>query len=284
MKNLLFFTFLIAQLTLCNAQEFQFKMTFVDAVGNIDSLILGYDLAATDTLDSALSETNIIGTAYRSGLDVRAGNFWFQHNFGPGPFGQIPFETRKQIVPNTCGTGDFWSTIPIAEINIVSTHFPIKAYWNKLLFNDNCRKGSIFTSIHPGGWWDTGGFREELLTEDSTIFHQNQYYYLNGTDTVNVYWAAFSDSSLLSLGVNELKSIKSSISISPNPASELLTVGIGKPFGEIDLVEFFNSLGQIVLFSKQTNNIDIATLQNGLYVVKVTNHKGLSTTTKFQKI
>lgn len=107
-------------------------MTFVDAVGNTDSLTLGYDIAATDTLDAAFLETNIISSAYTSGLDVRAGNVWFQQNFGSGQFGQTPFETKRQIVPNTCGTGNFWLAFPVAEINIVSTHFPIKAYWNKL--------------------------------------------------------------------------------------------------------------------------------------------------------
>ncbi len=284
MKKLLLLTFSVAQLTLCKAQQFAFQMTFVDAVGNTDSLTLGYDIAATDTLDAAFGEANIITTAYTSGLDVRAGNVWFQQNFGSGQFGQIPFETKKQILPNTCGTGNFWMLLPIAEINIVSTNFPIKAYWNKIPFNDTCRNGSVFTSVHPGGWWDTGGFREDLETEDSTTFYQNQYYYLNGTDTVNVYWVAFSDSTLLSVGINELTTDKKAIKIFPNPTSDFVTVGINESFGEINRVEFYNSFGQVILLSKQLNNIDISNLQSGLYFIKVTNMKGLTATTKLQKI
>lgn len=284
MKKHLLLIFAIAQLTICKAQQFAFQMTFVDAVGNTDSLTLGYDIAATDTLDAAFLETNIILSAYTSGLDVRAGNVWFQQNFGSGQFGQTPFETKRQIVPNTCGTGNFWLAFPVAEINIVSTHFPIKAYWNKLFFNDTCRNGSVFTGVHPGGWWDTSGFREELETEDSTIFLQNQYYYLNGTDTVNVYWAAFSDSTLLSVGINELTANKNSITIFPNPTSDFVTVGINKSFGEINCVEFYNSFGQVALTSKQLNNIDISELQSGLYFIKVTGTKGLTAITKLQKI
>lgn len=284
MKKLLFLSFAIVQLTVCEAQQFAFQMTFIDAVGTIDSLTLGYDIAATDSLDASFGETNIISTSYASGLDVRAGNVWLKQTFGTGQFGQIPFETKKQIVPNTCGNGNFWSIFPIVEINIVSTHFPIKVYWNKLLFNDTCRKGSVFTGVHPGGWWDTGGFREELETKDSAIFYQNQYYFLNGVDTVNVYWVAFSDSTLLSLGINELATSKNEIKTFPNPTSDLVTVIINESFGDLSRVELYNSFGEVVLLSKQLSNIDIKGLQSGLYFVKVTNKKGLSLISKLQKI
>jgi hypothetical protein len=259
-------------------------MTFIDAVGNTDSLTLGYDIAATDSLDAAFGETNIISTAYTTGLDVRSGSVWFQQNLNSAPLGLLPFETKKQIVPNTCGTENFWLLWPMVEINIVSTHFPIKAFWNKILFSDTCRNGSVFTGVHPGGWWDTGGFQAALNTEDSITFNQNQYYYLNGTDTVNVYWVAFSDSTLLSVGINELTTDKNLITIFPNPASGFVTVSINKSFGEINRVEFYNSFGQVVLLSKQLNNIDIADLQNGLYIIKVTNNKGMTAATKLQKI
>ena len=284
MKKLLFLTFTVAQLTICKAQQFVFQMTFIDAVGNTDSLTLGYDIAATDSLDAAFGETNIISTAYTTGLDVRSGSVWFQQNLNSAPLGLLPFETKKQIVPNTCGTENFWLLWPIVEINIVSTHFPVKAFWNKILFSDTCRNGSVFTGVHPGGWWDTGGFQGALNTEDSITFYQNQYNYLNGTDTVNVYWVAFSDSTLLALGINELATNKNSITIFPNPTSDFVTVSMNKSFGEMNRVEFYNSFGQVVLLSKQLNNIDIAELQSGLYIIKVTNNKGMTAGTKLQKI
>jgi hypothetical protein len=171
----------------------------------------------------------------------------------------------------------------IVEVNLVSTHFPIKAFWNKTIFNDSCRNGSVFTGVNPGGWWDTGGFQSSLKTEDTVTFYQSQYYYLNNTDTVNVYWVAFFDSTLLSTGINELKTNKNAITIFPNPTSDFVTVGINKSFGEIKRVEFYNTFGQVVLLSKQLNNIDIAKLQNGLYFIKLTNNKGITTLTKLQK-
>lgn len=101
---------------------------------------------------------------------------------------------------------------------------------------------------------------------------------------MNVYWAAFSDSTLLSVGINELTANKNSITIFPNPTSDFVTVGINKSFGEINCVEFYNSFGQVVLTSKQLNNIDISELQSGLYFIKVTGTKGLTAITKLQKI
>jgi len=283
MKRILLLAFSIGLMTICKAQQFSFVLKFIDAVGNTDSITLGYDLTATDTLDLAFGEINIISTLYTSGLDVRVGNVWFQQNSFPG-FGQIQFETKKQIVPNACGTGNFWLLFPVIEINIVSPHFPIKAYWNKILFNDTCRNGSVFTSVHPGGWWDTGGFRIVLNLEDSSTFYQNQYYYLNGTDTVNVYWATFSDSTLLALAVNELEIEKNVLKVFPNPTSDFVTISLSRTFGEINRVEFYNAVGRLIYFSKQLNNIEIRELPSGLYFVKVMNSKGLTAIAKFQKI
>ena len=282
MRKLLLLLLAVVQLTISQAQQFAFQMTFVDAIGNTDSLTLGYDIAATDSLDVAFGETNILGTAYTNGIDVRAGNVWFLQNFG-SVAGQAPFETKKQIVTNSCG-GNFWLLFPIAEINIVSTHFPITAHWTKILLNDTCRNGSVFTGVHPGSWWDTGGFREELAIEDSATFYQNQYYYLNGTDTVNVYWVAFSDSTLLSSGIDEVSKENNSIKVFPNPTSNFVSLKLNENFGEVNRVEFYNTYGQVVLTSTELSSIDISKLTNGLYFIKVTNRRGLTATAKLQKV
>jgi hypothetical protein len=77
MKKLLLLLFAIGWISICEAQQFSFQMRFVDAVGNLDSITLGYDPAATDSLDTFMGEVNIITTPYASGLDVRTGNEWF---------------------------------------------------------------------------------------------------------------------------------------------------------------------------------------------------------------
>lgn len=270
-------------------QQFSFQMFFTDAIGNKDTITLGYDLTATDSIDASFSEVNIISVPLDTSFDVRVTNEWYRrNNFGsPGTF-----HTKKQITFYNCTFTPF----NLQTIDIYTKHWPVTVTWNNSLFNDTCRNGSVFTSVNPGGWWDTGSpsdlWRQVLLTNDSATFtsnnsggFNNNYGYINSAgDTIPVFWQSFADSSLLSTGINELTTNKNSITIFPNPTSDFVTVGINKSFGEINRVEFYNSFGQVVLLSKQLNNIDIAELQSGLYFIKVTNNKGLTATTKLQKI
>ena len=41
------------------SQEFKFNLFFQDSKGNKDTITLGYDINATDSIDSKLGETNI---------------------------------------------------------------------------------------------------------------------------------------------------------------------------------------------------------------------------------
>jgi len=52
----------------CRAQQFAYTMTFIDTAGDTDRILLGYDLAATDSIDSAFGELNIITQPYNAGL------------------------------------------------------------------------------------------------------------------------------------------------------------------------------------------------------------------------
>lgn len=282
MKTILIVIFSICLLNITNAQQFSFQMKFVDAIGNKDSITLGNDINASDSLDPVFGEINIISNPYSSALNVRAGNVWFQQNSFQ-EFGKSAFETKTQIVPNICGTGNFWSIFPVAEINIVTLHFPVKAYWNHTSFSNSCLNGSVLTSVHPGGWWDTGGFRDELKSTDSTTFYQNQYYFMNGPDTVNVYWVALTDSTLLSLGENYLNRDINSVKIFPNPASEFISIKSSNLFGEINQVEFINIVGQTVKISKHFSNINIRELSNGLYFIKVKSDLEKTVVVKLQK-
>jgi hypothetical protein len=55
-------------------QDFSFKMTFIDAVGNTDTIVVGYDTDATDSVDVGFGELNIIDIPWDSLFDVRISN------------------------------------------------------------------------------------------------------------------------------------------------------------------------------------------------------------------
>jgi len=65
-------------------QEFSFPIYFEDAIGNKDTLTMGYDINGTDGLDTVLGEINIIGVPLDTSFDVRISDaFW---NNGNGTF------------------------------------------------------------------------------------------------------------------------------------------------------------------------------------------------------
>lgn len=147
MKKILLVTIAMCSSIHIYAQVFSFQMYFSDAAGNMDTITLGYAPMATDSIDSIFGEVNIISTPFKSGIDVRitneSGNFTFPTNIGK-------FHTKKQIIDYYClQTSSYFQ-----GIDILTKHWPVTASWDKSLFNDSCRRGSFFTSMSPGGWWD----------------------------------------------------------------------------------------------------------------------------------
>ncbi|MCF6170808.1 MAG: T9SS type A sorting domain-containing protein [Bacteroidales bacterium] len=198
-------------------QEFSFSIVFEDAIGNKDTLVLGYDANATDTIDEEFGEINIIGIPLDSLFDVRVSDAFWKNGIGT-------FQTKKQIVPANSCTGPSLITIDFKCVN-----WPVTASWDNSVFDDTCREGSVFTSVHPGGWWDTGSpsdlWRAELKNENEVTFTSNvipgafneNYAYINQvSDTIPVFWLAFGKAGLLWMDVDEIDQEKS-LAIFPNP-------------------------------------------------------------------
>lgn len=264
--------------SIAEAQEFSFQMNFIDAIGNTDSITIGYDINGTDTIDGLFGENNIIGIPLDTGLDVRITNEWYNRNFLITP-GTI--HTKKQIIHNECGN---WFSVQ--GIDIRTTHWPVTATWNNSLFNDTCRNGSVFTGIPPGGWWDVSCpsdlYRKELLFYNSATFTTNTtssfnpaYVYVNnGGDTIPVFWQTFGDSTLLTLSTNDILNVKQKLEVFPNPTTEKISLKVPKQFGKLISVEIFSSLGQLTLKTKITADLNLSFLEKGIYLIVVTNESG----------
>jgi len=232
MHFLLIFT--IVQFTICNAQQFVFQMKFVDAIGNTASITLGYDPNATDTFDSFFNEINSTSSPNINGINVGVRNTRWKQNLLTFA-NQSSFQTKKQIAKGSCGS------YPI-ELDIIAKCWPVRAFWNRGLLNDNYHNGIVLTRVHPLGCRDTGGFITEMNSEDSALFDKNKYYYLSDTDTIKVFWVVFADSTLLTSSVSELATDKIQIRISPNPASDFITVCLNNTFGKLKCIDFYNSI------------------------------------------
>lgn len=279
MKKILFVIATFCFLTTAHGQQFSFQMFFTDAVGNKDTITLGYDLLATDSIDSYFGEVNIIKQPLKTTLDVRITNEWENRIFH---YKSETFHAKKQITSYDCKSFNYNH---IQTIDIHTKHWPVTATWNNTIFNDACRNGSVFTSINPGGWWDTGSpsslYGAILADNSSVTFSSNvgssynsNYSYIKDKDTIPVFWLAIADISILNTSVNEISNSKKVLNVFPNPASEKISIKVPPQFGTVNRTTIFSSVGQMVLTTKIINDINIAQLAKGIYFVEVTNEKG----------
>jgi hypothetical protein len=80
------------------------------------------------------------------------------------------------------------------------------------------------------------------------------------------------------LGVQNNIEQKLEITAYPNPARDVLNFT-----QEVSFIEVFSILGQKVKQAQDTNSVNVANLNNGSYVVRITNKEGKTTTQRFVK-
>jgi len=281
MKKLIFISVLLCFYQISEAQTFQFQMFFEDAIGNKDTLTIGYDLNGTELIDSSFGEENIIGIPLDSTFDVRISDAFYN-------YGNATFHTKKQILPNSCAGGWF----PIVSIDIKCENWPVVATWDNSLFFNECREGSVFTSINPGGWWDTGSpsdlYRTELVSENQVTFMSNydsslgvneNYAYINSSnDTIPVFWMAFGDLSLITLGV---ENISADFKSYPNPVKDLYYIDTPAEF--VKDVTLVDMVGRRKIVEFKNGSIDLRSFKSGYYLVIINGNDGKSKSIKILK-
>ncbi len=258
-------------------QEFSFTMSFMDAVGNSDTLIFGYDNDATDSVDAEFGEINIINMALDSLLDVRITNewkvrTWYTHQY------QSKYHLKKQVVKTDCMK---WAD-PVS-IDIKCSHWPVTAKWDSNLFiEDPCRVGSVFTSLHPGLWWDVGTpstLYQCLLSKHIEVtFTSNadEYFYSGDVgedsyinsdhDTISVFWIALGTTAIYSY-INQ-EPYQNSIILYPNPSHDDIRLNTGNNI-TVRGIEVFDLTGRkqdVVIYN---NEIDVSKLVKGFYCLKI---------------
>lgn len=257
------------QTGLLEGQAFEFPLVFKDAAGNSDTIIIGYHPDATSGIDTLLNEVNIISQPYNEGIDVRVTDEHvrrYQDLEGT-------FHTKKQIV-------DMVGENAVA-VDIKTSHFPVTAFWDKSVFQDDVWVGSLFTSINPGGWWDTGSpsnLGRVIFSEgDSVTFTTNvfanaiaindNYAYVKGMDTIAVYWIALGQKDI---GVSQQNTLRPVVFCYPNPVTDVLQVSGLDDAGDRK-VEFFTATGQTLSVPQYANGTtyDVSFISPGPFLVKI---------------
>lgn len=284
MKKIVLFSVATLLFGLSKAQTFSFYLYFEDAAGNRDTLQIGYAASATDTIDIAFGEFNILSNPLDSVFDVRMSDA----SINPGR--KATYQTKKQILADSC-TG--WR-FPVMQIDIKCQNWPVTASWDSTLFQNACRQGSVFTSMSPGGWWDVFGgasdFNRAFFTQSSSVTFSSNYdsskaidgiyaYTNTAGDTLAVFWMAFGDSSLITLS---LKETAFSVKIYPNPVKDYLQLDM--PDAEIASVQLFDLTGRYTSLDLKEGMLDLRHVPSGSYVLVVRNMHGQVSHQKLLKL
>lgn len=245
-------------------QEFSFSMYFEDAVGNKDTLVLGYDPAATNGINLQFGEENICYEPFIKDLDVRTGiikeYYWHPDTF----------LTKKHIMPKTCNIAVY---PPPGYIYIYCKHFPLKISWDPV-FNNDCNKYSFITDWYPGSWFDAaaGGEQGPFFMKDSasvTFSHLNIYggvedlLSYNGAKLNMLYYSLWYSPNLSSTR----KILPEKLVIYPNPVKDILYIQTGN--SEFEFAKIRDLTGRIILFSSN-NPIQVSSLPKGTYLLELT--------------
>jgi len=94
--------------SVANSQDFSFDLIFTDAIGNRDTLVLGYDDNAGDSIDTIFGEKNIINTPWSNIFEVRISS--------------ENFETKTQIKENKCGNERIYCSSELYVLPITNTN------------------------------------------------------------------------------------------------------------------------------------------------------------------
>lgn len=278
---------LLTMFTNIQAQKFTFSIFFIDSKNNKDTISLGYDDFATDSIDEQFGELNIISRPLSSGLDVRVTNEWWNrksYTKTPGTY-----HTKKQIIKYP--RNGFFN---LNSIDIKTNNWPITITWDSALFNDDLRSRSFITSIPIGGWWDVGSpsnlnvqfFQDINSINFSSNVSKNynpNYCYIKDMDTISVFWQSYANSSFRIIN-SFAKAINSNnkLNIYPNPSSNVLNIELeeDKMWQRIELI---NTLGKVVKEESFAKSLDIQSLPAGMYYLKIYGVNSRLLQTKFFK-
>lgn len=266
MKNTLIFALLLTNVAFAQ-EEFSFQLYFEDALGNKDTITVGYDDNATNGIDATFGEVNIIAQPWDNNFEVRVTDKM------PSILYQNPtletFRTKKQIIKKHCG--ESWAAWAPIYIDVKVTQFPFTISWDYNTFqNQNeCIIGTTMLNVSSTLWFDLGYWGGKMIygTEMSfsNIPENNIFMHYDDEDdkTIFPFWLRFGDSTLLTLTDNSMHS--TIFSVYPNPFKNEFTITSDLPFSEVKL---HNSIGQKILFEQQESVIFLdKNLNNGVYIL-----------------
>jgi hypothetical protein len=230
--------------------EFSFVLYVTDALGNRDSIVLGYDATATDTADALFGDSNIANTAIDSVLDLRI--------IRRESFLSLDYQSKNAIFKYSCDSAfDINNGRSTAFLMLRAKQYPVTFSWNIQQFlgaNNACHRGSFLTSseiIMQYANLNIPSTFNTMLSNSGSYTTNYAASYIDYTttmlnhgrvDTVFLMPFGFLDTAI-EVGIDERR-IAESLLVYPNPAKSYADVVVPTTAGEIAAVLVFDVQGQ----------------------------------------
>jgi hypothetical protein len=188
---------------------------------------------------------------------------WYKNTDGQGTFGSAQIISSSVDRPLSVKATDIDSD---GDMDVLATSYSTATLW--LFQNDgngNFNNGQPFTSEVKS---------PIFVTADD----------FNGDGKIDVLAPSYSDDEIIwfenkgPLGIEE--NTTNLFSIYPNPTNGMLTINSTSTVSKITV---YNNLGQLLLTSEKSNQINISSLSEGIYFVKIKDENGQTETKKIIK-
>ncbi|MCB0483604.1 MAG: T9SS type A sorting domain-containing protein [Flavobacteriales bacterium] len=262
-------------------QEFSTTLHFWDAMGHRDSVVIGHDSTATDSIDTAFGEVNLFGQPWDSVFEVRVmPNKSQSMAWDMG----MSAEQKRYIWKNSCKMPQLRFGLSLM-VGVKCKHFPISLLINPADFSDSCKLGSYFYHDYIPG--DDVGYAGVLtpknaLTDylyqiDTVVFNrQTEYppdervYKIIAGDTIPLIRFEIRDYRSHIIGVSE-KTAFALLSIYPNPSRGRFNIHApsGKQIQKVSVYTLQGAAVPVKFDAGQRNVVEMDNPEKGMFILKV---------------
>ncbi len=284
-----------------NSPQFSMPMWFEDAVGNKDTIIIGYDTTASNKKLNILFGEKLIPSSFDSVFEVRArhGN----HSFNAG-FSKTIIESCIKHSNIYC-----FASSPI-EIIINAKYYPITVRWDRDKLNKNfCHNGSLLspdTEIFLlENWWEArvyhcAAYKNQIIDDfsyETSIGDRWLRYETDvegqGIKSLPGYYFVFNALyECKELDTEEINMFNRLAKIYPNPVSDEATLQSNQATwlpSEPCRLRFYGMDGRLIQETLQENveenklSFSTKNLQTGVYMLHISQANGRQLITKLVK-
>ena len=265
-------------------QEFITTIHVENALGEKDSVHIGYDTGATPEIDSIFGEVDILNIQFSDSFEVRLGNVNINVlDCDENRLMDVPelvnHQSKIDIYPRHCeGWANF---ISFSTLFIKDTNFPITITWDTEVFQDSCRDGAFISDWHPGGWFDAGCSNTALFpdyinfTGEATIEARSGIYLVdNFLDTLSMFHIPIAPKKLFNNVDDELAE---QLIVYPNPTTGEVHIDNT----DITRIKVFNASGRFIRYGK--NSVNLGDHPDGIYYLQLWHKEGGMVTKKVVK-